>query len=80
MFSRLGAGSRPSDGLAVAFGGLRYPFTESKRHVFRGMDVNVADGGCQIEYTDQDERIHRIYLAELAKHGVQSRMGKFLDE
>jgi hypothetical protein len=70
----------PARYLAVAFGGLRYPFTESKRHVFRGMDVNVAQGGCQIEYEDQNERIHRIYMTELAKHGVQSRMGKFLDE
>ena len=62
------------------FGGLRYPFTQAKRHVFTGMDVNVQDGGCQIEYEDQDPRIHRIYLEELAKHGVRSDMGKFIDE
>jgi hypothetical protein len=66
--------------LAVAFGGLRYPFTEAKRHVFTGMDVNVQDGGCQIEYEDQDRRIHRIYLEELARHGVTSGMGQFIDE
>jgi uncharacterized RmlC-like cupin family protein len=70
----------PARYLAVAFGGLRYPFTQSKRHVFNGMDVNVQDGGCQIEYEDQDARIHRIYLEELAKHGVTSGMGKFIDE
>jgi hypothetical protein len=45
-----------------------------------GMDVNVQDGGCQIEYEDQDPRVHRIYLDELAKHGVKSGMGKFIDE
>ena len=70
----------PARYLAVAFGGLRYPFTASKRHVFMGMDVNVRDGGCQIEYGDQDPRIHAIYLSELAKYGVQSKMAKFIDE
>ena len=44
------------------------------------MDVTVKDGGCQIEYEDQDPRIHRMYLEELAKHGVASGMGKFIDE
>jgi hypothetical protein len=70
----------PARYLAVAFGGLRYPFTQAKRDVFAGMDVNVADGGCQIEYEDQDSRIHRIFLEELAKGGVKSRMSKFIDE
>jgi hypothetical protein len=40
----------------------------------------VQEGGCQIEYEDQDPRIHRIYLEELAKHGVASGMGAFIDE
>ena len=70
----------PARYLAVAFGGLRYPFTESKRHVFKGMDVTVKDGGCQIEYEDQDPRVHRIFLEELGKNGVRSRMAKFIDE
>jgi len=70
----------PARYLAVAFGGLRYPFTATKRHVFNGMDVNVQEGGCQIEYEDQDRRIHAIYLEELARHGVRSGMGRFIDE
>jgi uncharacterized RmlC-like cupin family protein len=70
----------PARYLAIAFGSLRYPFTEQKRHVFTGMDVSVRDGGCQIEYEHQDKRIHRIYLEELAKYGVQSKMAKFIDE
>jgi hypothetical protein len=45
-----------------------------------GMDVTVKEGGCQIEYEDQDQRIHKIYLEELAKHGVKSGMSKFIDE
>jgi hypothetical protein len=70
----------PARYLAVAFGGLRYPFTTEKRHVFMGMDVNVKQGGCQIEYEDQDPRIHQIFLDELAKYEVQSKMANFIDE
>ena len=64
----------PARYLAVAFGGLRYPFSEDKRKTFMGMDVSVKDGGRQIEYEDQDHRIHRIYVEELRKHGVEPRM------
>jgi len=70
----------PARYLAVAMGSLRYPFTADKKRVFMGMDVSVKDGGCQIEYQDQDPRIHKIYLQELAKHGVTSGMGKFVNE
>jgi hypothetical protein len=45
-----------------------------------GMDVNVKHGGCQIEYEDQDPRIHQIFLDELAKYGVGSKMASFIDE
>ncbi len=45
-----------------------------------GVDVNVNDGGFQIEYEDQDPRVHAIYLEELAKNGVECRMGEFIDE
>jgi len=40
----------------------------------------VKLGGRQVEYEDQDPRIHRIYLAELAKHGVKSRMEELLNQ
>ncbi len=70
----------PSRYLAVALGSLRYPFTAEKRNLFTGVDVNVRDGGRQIEYADQDPRIHEIYLNELEKNGVESRMGKYIDE
>jgi hypothetical protein len=45
-----------------------------------GMDVNVRDGGAQIEYEDQNPRIHALYLDALAKNGVTSGMGGFIDE
>ena len=70
----------PARYLAVALGSLRYPFTTEKRKVFAGVDVNVRDGGCQIEYGDQDPRIHEIYLSELGKYGVESKMGEHIDE
>ena len=56
----------------------RSPPTSAR--VFMGMDVSVKEGGRQIEYEHQDPRIHAIYLDELRRHGVQSAMGKFIDE
>ena len=70
----------PARYLAIALGGLRYPMVAEKRAVFMGMDVNVRDGGAQIEYEDQDARIHEIYLEALRENGVDSGMGRFLQE
>ena len=64
----------PARYLAVAFGGLRYPFSEDKRRTFTGMDVSVREGGRQIEYEDQDPRIHTLYVDELRKRGIPLRM------
>jgi len=66
--------------MATAYGSSRYPFSAEKRRIKLGVDVSVKKGGAQIEYTDQDPRIHRMYLDALAKNGVQCRMGEFLDE
>jgi hypothetical protein len=68
----------PARYLAVAFGGLRYPFSEDKRRTFMGMDVSVKDGGRQIEYEDQDPRIHRLYVDELRRRGLEPRMDEVL--
>lgn len=65
----------PARYLAVAFGGLRYPFAEDKKRTFLGMDVDVKRGGRQIEYEDEDPRIREIYEAELRKNRVPSGMG-----
>lgn len=71
----------PARYLAVALGSLRYPFVESKRKLFGGgVDTSVEDGGNQIEYENQDPRIHEIFLKELAKNGVESKMAKMIDE
>ena len=64
----------------VAFGSLRYPLTESKRRLFAGGDVDVKKGGDQIEYKDQDPRVHKMFLEALAKIGAESGMGHLIDE
>jgi mannose-6-phosphate isomerase-like protein (cupin superfamily) len=66
--------------MATAYGSSRYPFSTEKRRIKLGVDVSVKKGGAQIEYTDQDPRIHRLYLEALALNGVNCRMGEFLDE
>jgi mannose-6-phosphate isomerase-like protein (cupin superfamily) len=70
----------PARYVPIACGSTRYPMTKAKRDVTLGVDVSVQQGGCQIEYEDQDPRIHRIFLEELRKNGGESLMGEFLDE
>ena len=64
----------PARYLATAFGGMRYPTLADKRKTFIGMDVDVKEGGRQIEYRDEDPRILRIFEDELRKNGVASKM------
>jgi quercetin dioxygenase-like cupin family protein len=70
----------PARYLAVALGSMKYPFLALRRKQLLGSDVNVGEGGGQIEYADQDPRIHALYLSELEKNGVRSRMGAYIDE
>lgn len=60
--------------LAVAYGGLRYPFTEERRRHFYGVDKSVNEGGRQIDYVDEDPRIRQLYVNEVAKEGVECGM------
>jgi quercetin dioxygenase-like cupin family protein len=63
---------RPSRYLAVAFGSIRYPFSGDKRGLFGdGVDRDLAQGGRQIEYEDEDPRVRATFQAELARRGVQ---------
>ena len=77
-----GTGSEPARYLAVGFGSKRYPIVRERRIGSEGKrsDVSVKEGGAQIEYEDQDPRIHALWLKEIAKHGVASKMGKIFDE
>ena len=71
------AAPQPSRYLALGFGGVRYPVLESKIRNYEGMDKSVEDGGFQVEYQDEDPRIHALFQQELSKVGIESRMGQF---
>jgi hypothetical protein len=65
----------PARYLATAYGSLRYPFTEGKRRaLFGGVSTSLKEGGNQIEYADQDRRVHELFKAETAKNGVAVKM------
>jgi hypothetical protein len=40
----------------------------------QAVSLSVKEGGDQIEFEDQDPRIHAIWLEEMRKHGVTPRM------
>jgi hypothetical protein len=63
--------------LAFTQGSVRYPMTAHMRKVYAKVDVDVKKGGNQIEYKDQDPRIHAMYVAELAKKGLTVKMDQF---
>jgi len=64
----------PTRYLAVAYGGLRYPFTEERRQHFLGVDKSVSQGGRQIDYADEDPGIRVLYEKELAASGLTCAM------
>jgi hypothetical protein len=83
------ASQAPARYLATGVGGLRYPLTLQQRRSLLGVkpgekgavSLSLKEGGDQIEYEDQDKRIHPIWLEEMRKNGVTPRMGKvFPDE
>jgi oxalate decarboxylase/phosphoglucose isomerase-like protein (cupin superfamily) len=66
------SGPEPARYLALRFTGRHY----TQRGAFQGgeADVSVKDGGAQIEYEDEDRRIHELFERELASHGAECRM------
>ncbi len=73
-------GPEPARYLAISMGSHRYPVLGHKLKLKQAPDASVQEGGAQINYEDQDARIHEIWLRELAATGVASRMGKYFDE
>lgn len=73
---------QPARYLALGFGTKRYPIIYDRRAGSENnrSDVSIKEGGRQIEYEDQDPRIHRIWLSEIRKTGVKSNLGKYFDE
>jgi quercetin dioxygenase-like cupin family protein len=75
----------PARYLATGVGGLRYPLTLTQRRSLLGVkpgekgavSTSIKEGGDQVEYEDQDPRIHRIWLEEMKKHGIAPKMEQF---
>ena len=73
-------GSEPARYLAVLLGSNRYPVLAKKFKHKLEPDASVRDGGLQVDYEDQDPRVHPMWLREMDAAGVPSRMGKYFDE
>jgi hypothetical protein len=74
-------GDTPARYVACSLGSRRYPFIALRRRSAEGAGaVSVSKGGRQIEYEEQDPRVHRKFLNELAVTGVPSEMGDLFDE
>jgi len=71
----------PARYLACSLGSRRYPFISYRRVSGEGGgSTSVKEGGRQIEYEDQDPRIHRKWLEAIRETGVASKMNDFFDE
>ena len=76
---------QPARYLATGVGGLRYPLTKDKRRSLIGLkpgekgavSTSIKEGGDQIEYEDQDPRIHMIWLEEMEKNKIVPKMDNF---
>ena len=72
--------------LATGVGSIRYPMFSFKKRAsgVGGQMVAVSTstklGGDQIEYEDQDPRIHPLYVEEMRKSGVPHKMDKYFPE
>jgi mannose-6-phosphate isomerase-like protein (cupin superfamily) len=67
-------GAEPLRYLAISIGSDRYPMlarTLKRKQVF---DASVKDGGLQIDYADQDPRIHALWRDAIAATGAASLM------
>jgi quercetin dioxygenase-like cupin family protein len=73
--------NEPSRYVATNLGGIRHPVLQSRRDMVIGkpgekqlLAKSSKEGGHQIEYGDQDPRIHRIWLEEMRKAGITPQL------
>jgi quercetin dioxygenase-like cupin family protein len=75
--------------LATNVGGIRYPLTAASRRSGGGengkkqaVSLSIKEGGDQIEYEDQDPRIHSLWVSEMKKHGsrIDPKMFKWFPQ
>jgi mannose-6-phosphate isomerase-like protein (cupin superfamily) len=72
-------GGEPLRYLAISIGSDRYPMLARKLKRRQVFDADLKDGGLQIDYQDQDPRIHAIWREEIARTGAASRMEQMLE-
>ena len=78
-------GTHPARYVATGVGSVRYPFTVAQRRSSIGLNpgdkgadwTSTKEGGDQIDYDDQDPRIHRMWLDELRRNNVEPKMEKY---
>jgi len=73
--------NEPSRYVATGFGGIRYPTLAFRHELVIGkpgekmlLSKSAKDGGNQIEYEDQDPRIHELWLSEMRKAGITPKL------
>ncbi len=69
-------GATPARYLAIRWGSTKWKVTRYFDH--QGIDKNAKEGGNQIEYADQDPRIHRLFVARCKANGVEVRMDELM--
>jgi quercetin dioxygenase-like cupin family protein len=69
---------------AIAGSNARYPLTEQKRQQITKDDgsqglvaTSTKKGGDQVEYEDQDPRVHEMWLEEVRKNGITPQFDKY---
>ena len=68
------SGAEPARYLALRWGSQRYDMGGAIRQETGASDLSLKEGGAQIEYPDEDPEIHKLFEAELARHGAKCRM------
>ena len=64
--------------VACSMGSRRYPFISLRKRSAEGFgSLSIQQGGRQVEYEDQDPRIHALWLEEMAKAGIEPGMEKY---
>jgi mannose-6-phosphate isomerase-like protein (cupin superfamily) len=68
-------GPTPARYLAIRWGSTKWKLTRYLDH--QGIDKSAKAGGNQIEYEDQDPRVHRMFVERCRANGVEVRMDEF---
>jgi hypothetical protein len=68
--------AQPARYLAIRWGGNKWKVAKYLDN--QGVDKDAkTEGGNQIEYQDQDPKIHRLYVERCAANGVPVKMDAF---